>query len=813
MDHKEQRKEKRQDYFSNVKARLKKKFKQTKATSIKSPGTEQKNSKMASTRKKATVLNVSRSPSIMNPSGRIRNTDLQQYYSMENKREEKKGRKLIQEKPEGTIEYRARMEDTLCSIALKFNSTPNKLVQLNKLYSQSIVPGQDADSAEMSSVQWCSTQHSTASSSSPIRDEIPFSERFLKICCKYFTDGKGVVMGVLFVTPKKIFFDPYKSHPLVVENGCEDYFFACSMQSVISAASHKDVSQMKLYISSPLRKVSVQSNIQQAGKSTSSTDQRKSHHVSTATQIKGKPQPTEINKISLIPADQEARTLTKCIGSSCSCPDSLCQVNEKSFDEIAKLQDSVMYLDLKENGKTENKDTLPFTNTMKCGGDNLISENGHCYCYEKCIRGKKSEPNANHNSNQQLSHILTEEELQKENKLEILCDSVNNTDDKTTSFCEINLSDQGCPEYLWSHMAENTGENLLYPELSRLKAEEVCCITNKAKEDQLRVYGKQDNKAIDQLPALTEKHGLKQDLHHSKDDEDKLRLMFLCLKVRLPMKRTNSLQFGVTTPQDMGQNKSEEYWFAMSQEKVTELHEYLKHWRPDIYLLERMGDTQVDDFVLLDGKCAFSLNENFFDRLFEEWEIITVEDDPLKNCSDIFDSEFGNVAPVLQGKSNLMESFHVEKISKYLPPRTVGHPWLLAYSTSLHGFSLKTLYRKVANADSPVLLVLKDAYGQVFGALTSHPPKPSDRFYGTGETFLYTFSLDFKIFQWTGENSFFIKGSLDSLAIGGGSGHFGLWLDEDLNHGRSNPCTTFNNVVLSTNEDFKVQDLEVWTFR
>ncbi|GCB83752.1 hypothetical protein scyTo_0024247, partial [Scyliorhinus torazame] len=59
-----------------------------------------------------------------------------------NKKEERSRRKFIQEKPAGTIEFRAGMEDTLCSIALKFNSTPNQLVQLNKLYSQSIVPGQ-----------------------------------------------------------------------------------------------------------------------------------------------------------------------------------------------------------------------------------------------------------------------------------------------------------------------------------------------------------------------------------------------------------------------------------------------------------------------------------------------------------------------------------------------------------------------------------------------------------------------------------------------------------------------------------------------
>lgn len=33
-------------------------------------------------------------------------------------------------------------DDSLNSIALKFNITPNKLVQLNKLFSRSVYPGQ-----------------------------------------------------------------------------------------------------------------------------------------------------------------------------------------------------------------------------------------------------------------------------------------------------------------------------------------------------------------------------------------------------------------------------------------------------------------------------------------------------------------------------------------------------------------------------------------------------------------------------------------------------------------------------------------------
>lgn len=48
-----------------------------------------------------------------------------------------------------------------------------------------------------------------------------------------------------------------------------------------------------------------------------------------------------------------------------------------------------------------------------------------------------------------------------------------------------------------------------------------------------------------------------------------------------------------------------------------------------------------------------------------------------------------------------------------LPARVQGYPWRLAYSTVKHGTSLKTLYRSLADVDSPVLLVIKDMDNQV----------------------------------------------------------------------------------------------------
>lgn len=59
------------------------------------------------------------------------------------------------------------------------------------------------------------------------------------------------------------------------------------------------------------------------------------------------------------------------------------------------------------------------------------------------------------------------------------------------------------------------------------------------------------------------------------------------------------------------------------------------------------------------------------------------------------------------------EMFVFFQLCKELPARTVGRAWQLAYSTSRHGASLKSLYRKLSSTDSPVLIVIKDSLDEV----------------------------------------------------------------------------------------------------
>ena len=124
-------------------------------------------------------------------------------------------------------------------------------------------------------------------------------------------------------------------------------------------------------------------------------------------------------------------------------------------------------------------------------------------------------------------------------------------------------------------------------------------------------------------------------------------------------------------------------------------------------------------------------------------------------------------------------------------------------------------------------------FQEIFGAFLSDAPRVSERFYGTGESWLFSCSSGaMKIYNWRGDNNFILRGNLNSLIIGSGmlrtvkcvilvetlflsKDHdgFGLWIDEELLHGRSQPVQTFKSPSLSSEKDFHINNLELWTFK
>lgn len=69
--------------------------------------------------------------------------------------------------------------------------------------------------------------------------------------------------------------------------------------------------------------------------------------------------------------------------------------------------------------------------------------------------------------------------------------------------------------------------------------------------------------------------------------------------------------------------------------------------------------------------------------------------------------------PDLVGVTEILTDEHREALCRHLPARAEGYLWTLVFSTSQHGFSLNSMYRKMQKVESPILLVIQDTDNNV----------------------------------------------------------------------------------------------------
>ncbi|KAG9291818.1 hypothetical protein G9A89_012103 [Geosiphon pyriformis] len=165
-----------------------------------------------------------------------------------------------------------------------------------------------------------------------------------------------------------------------------------------------------------------------------------------------------------------------------------------------------------------------------------------------------------------------------------------------------------------------------------------------------------------------------------------------------------------------------------------------------------------------------------------------------------------------------------EQIRQQLPRRLRLEPaWTLLYSIDQDGTSMTTMYYNIKDK-GPLILAIKDEENQVFGAFVTEPFKPRPSYYGNGECFLWkctkhndqdptSSKLPVRFYLWTGRNEYLIFSEHDYVAIGGGDGRVGLWIDSDLERGHSDHCDTFDNETLSSSPNFECLGLEIWGFK
>ncbi|KAJ9655673.1 oxidation resistance protein 1 [Coniosporium apollinis] len=229
--------------------------------------------------------------------------------------------------------------------------------------------------------------------------------------------------------------------------------------------------------------------------------------------------------------------------------------------------------------------------------------------------------------------------------------------------------------------------------------------------------------------------------------------------------------------------------------------------------------------------------------------------------------------PGTKDSAKLLSRQLAEEIRLLVPPRLqLVDEWKLAYSLEQDGVSLATLYKsceEYRGKRGGFVLVVRDSGGGTFGAYLSDPPRPHPHFFGTGECFLWRSSvlpalpdlsslppppsadtthaqrhttigvpkntngnsalsppasnggsrsgtstperIRFKAFPYSGVNDYMIFCEAGYLSVGAGDGHYGLWLNDNLEKGISNSCPTFGNEPLSDEgTKFAILGVELW---
>ena len=262
------------------------------------------------------------------------------------------------------------------------------------------------------------------------------------------------------------------------------------------------------------------------------------------------------------------------------------------------------------------------------------------------------------------------------------------------------------------------------------------------------------------------------------------------------------------------QKSREEYWFAIPPSRSDSIYAFIVQWNPHIQKLGPATAVSNAD-QLHDGSFSFQFKENHFEMVAPSpsWDILpsldTLREQDHRAAADAVP------LPSLVGTSTLLSRPLLRELNYLLPSRTVGHDLWLVYSSFVHGISLRTMYRNMEPCFGPIVFLLRDDRQQLFGGIVSCPLKVSDHYYGTGESFMFRVEASsgkVSPFHWTGLNTFFVKGDLDSISFGGGNGKPALWLDGDFYNGSSFPCPTFDNSQLSGTEDFLCTGFEAWGF-
>eukprot|EP01137_Pigoraptor_chileana_P034969 Opistho-2@28293 len=207
---------------------------------------------------------------------------------------------------------------------------------------------------------------------------------------------------------------------------------------------------------------------------------------------------------------------------------------------------------------------------------------------------------------------------------------------------------------------------------------------------------------------------------------------------------------------------------------------------------------------------------------------------------------FQRPLPSMSTQSELLNDAQLEQLWSWVPVRYRGGAMQLLYSMAGHGSSVRTLFSR-CGANEPLIIIVRSLEGKILGAYLpksfeqratdggrTAEGRRTDGYFGTGETFVFSFSGDRgERFEWVGASvslsasgesaqldppDFFAHASDHYIGIGGQKGlsvnerkKHALWLDVGLGKAASHRCDTFSNEPLHGVEgEFDIGAMEIY---
>ncbi|KAJ1512666.1 hypothetical protein HMI54_007362 [Coelomomyces lativittatus] len=210
--------------------------------------------------------------------------------------------------------------------------------------------------------------------------------------------------------------------------------------------------------------------------------------------------------------------------------------------------------------------------------------------------------------------------------------------------------------------------------------------------------------------------------------------------------------------------------------------------------------------------------------------------------------------PKFSESSPFMTSKLWTSLWSWIPLRYQHAQLELVFTTRKHGRSINTFY-ELTREREPTILLLETMLGEIIGAFCSVTwplhSQQLNRFFGTGETFVFQLTPSPQNFPWAHANqvvgnwnttepestlqlpsptsntsessqigfevpnhssSFMFAGARELIIGGGGQGH-ALWINESLTSGRTDTCYTFQNPPLVPSKNFEISNLDIYSFR